>query len=225
MFTFLVKAREKSRVHGAIGFGFASHWLKTWRGIFEPITKRSNCNHVSTFDSHLKTALSWKIRNIVAELCAVHIWSISHKESRIWEFFHCGVSFDFTNQTQATLKLLLSCFSTYSSVRLKKIDIWNLFQLPLVFSAKISVALKVFKTGFIELGMSCAFSSKKRSTGKNDSNSWTRTAAIVRGKSRGTGQNGSGQRFQHPRYRHGDNSRTKAKPWREYNQLQMFRLS
>ena len=24
-----LKAREKSRVHGAIGFGFDSHWLKT----------------------------------------------------------------------------------------------------------------------------------------------------------------------------------------------------
>ena len=24
-----LKAREKSRVHGAIGFGFAAHWLKT----------------------------------------------------------------------------------------------------------------------------------------------------------------------------------------------------
>ena len=24
----LLKAREKSRVHGAIGFGFDSHWLK-----------------------------------------------------------------------------------------------------------------------------------------------------------------------------------------------------
>ena len=24
----LLKTREKSRVHGAIGFGFASHWLK-----------------------------------------------------------------------------------------------------------------------------------------------------------------------------------------------------
>jgi len=24
----LLKARGKSRVHGAIGFGFASHWLK-----------------------------------------------------------------------------------------------------------------------------------------------------------------------------------------------------
>ena len=26
-----LKAREKSRVHGAVGFGFASHWLKNWR--------------------------------------------------------------------------------------------------------------------------------------------------------------------------------------------------
>ena len=53
-----LKAREKSRVHGAIGFGFASHWLKNWRESFEPITKRSNRNQAITFDSHLKTALT-----------------------------------------------------------------------------------------------------------------------------------------------------------------------
>ena len=52
-----LEAREKSRVHGAIGFGFASHWLKNWRDSFKPITKRSNRNHVTTFDGHLKTAL------------------------------------------------------------------------------------------------------------------------------------------------------------------------
>ena len=52
-----LEAREKSRVHCAIGFGFASHRLKNWRESFEPITKRSNRNHVITFDSHLKTAL------------------------------------------------------------------------------------------------------------------------------------------------------------------------
>ena len=52
-----LEAREKSRVQGAIGFGFASHWLKNWRESFKPITKRSNRNHVITFDSHLKTAL------------------------------------------------------------------------------------------------------------------------------------------------------------------------
>ena len=52
-----LKAREKSRAHGAIGFGFASHWLKNWRESFKPITKRSNRNHVITFDSHLKTTL------------------------------------------------------------------------------------------------------------------------------------------------------------------------
>ena len=59
-----LKAREKSRVHGAIGFGFASHWLKNWRESFKPITKRSNRNHVITFESHLKTALI-KIKIIV----------------------------------------------------------------------------------------------------------------------------------------------------------------
>ena len=53
-----LKEREKSRVHGAIGFGIASHWLKNWRESFKPITKRSNRNHVITFDSHLKTALT-----------------------------------------------------------------------------------------------------------------------------------------------------------------------
>ena len=52
-----LKGREKSRVHGAIGFGFASYWLKNWRESFKPITKRSNRNNVITFDSHLKTAL------------------------------------------------------------------------------------------------------------------------------------------------------------------------
>ena len=52
-----LKAREKSRVRGAIGFGFASHWLKNWRESFKPITKRSNRNYIITFDSHLKTAL------------------------------------------------------------------------------------------------------------------------------------------------------------------------
>ena len=41
-----LEAREKSRVHGAIGFGFASHWLKNWRESFKPITKGSNRNHV-----------------------------------------------------------------------------------------------------------------------------------------------------------------------------------
>ena len=53
----LLKAREKSRVHGAIGFGFACHWLKNWREIFEPITKRSNRNLLITFVSHLKPPL------------------------------------------------------------------------------------------------------------------------------------------------------------------------
>ena len=51
-----LEAREKSRVHGAIGFGFASQWLKNWRESFKPITKRSNRNHEITFDNHLKTA-------------------------------------------------------------------------------------------------------------------------------------------------------------------------
>ena len=53
-----LEARDKSRVHGAIDFGFASQWLKNWCDSFKPITTGSNRNHVITFDSHLKTALS-----------------------------------------------------------------------------------------------------------------------------------------------------------------------
>ena len=52
-----LEAREKSRVHNAIRFGFASHWLKNRRGSSKPTTKRGNRNHVITLDSHLKTAL------------------------------------------------------------------------------------------------------------------------------------------------------------------------
>ena len=48
----VLKAREKLRVQGAIGFGFASHWLHNWREIFsQPLSV------AITFDSHLKTAL------------------------------------------------------------------------------------------------------------------------------------------------------------------------
>ena len=54
----LLEAREKSRVHSAIGFGFASHWLKNWHDSFKPITKSGNRNQVITFNSQLKTALS-----------------------------------------------------------------------------------------------------------------------------------------------------------------------
>ena len=72
-----LEAREKSRVHVAIGFGFDSHWLKNSRESFKPITTRSYRNHVITFDSHLKTAqriaitsdswhtFAWRGRHIV----------------------------------------------------------------------------------------------------------------------------------------------------------------
>ena len=47
--TFL-KMRENWRLEGAIGFTFASNWLKSWREIFKPITKRYNDNHVISFE-------------------------------------------------------------------------------------------------------------------------------------------------------------------------------
>ena len=54
---YSLEARERSRVHGAMSFGFSSHWLKNRRESFKPITKRSNRNDVITFDNHLKTAV------------------------------------------------------------------------------------------------------------------------------------------------------------------------
>ena len=53
----LLKAREKSRLHGAIFFGFASHWLKNWRESFKPIIKRSNRNHLKTALTRPSTSL------------------------------------------------------------------------------------------------------------------------------------------------------------------------
>ena len=55
-------AQKKSRVHGTVCFAFVFHWLKNWRESFKPITKRSNRNHVITFDSQLKTALKHAIK-------------------------------------------------------------------------------------------------------------------------------------------------------------------
>ena len=51
----LLEARQKSRVQGAICFGFSSHWLKNWREILEPINKRNfrpsfeNCSNAQMF--------------------------------------------------------------------------------------------------------------------------------------------------------------------------------
>ena len=78
-----LKAQEKSRVHGAIGFRFASHWLKNWRESFEPITKRSNRNHVITFDGHLKTALSSELTNQLIIILFTHSpYPLTPKTSR-----------------------------------------------------------------------------------------------------------------------------------------------
>ena len=74
-----LEAREKSRVHGAIGFWFDSHWLKNWRESFKPITKRSNRNQVITFDGHLKTALKQTTGNPLA-----HKMKCLLKDFQLW---------------------------------------------------------------------------------------------------------------------------------------------
>jgi len=66
-----LEAGAKSRVHGANGFCFHSHWLKNRRESFKPITKRSNRNHVITFDSHLKTALRRQVNAYSPQIIAI----------------------------------------------------------------------------------------------------------------------------------------------------------
>ena len=53
----LFNAREKSRVQG---FGFGFYWLKNWRKIFKPITRRTVRDRVISFDGQLKAVLSEK---------------------------------------------------------------------------------------------------------------------------------------------------------------------
>ena len=50
----LLKAREKSRVEGAIGFDFAFHWLKNWFEIFKPMS-------VSIAIVELLSTVIWKL--------------------------------------------------------------------------------------------------------------------------------------------------------------------
>ncbi len=55
------EARENVRERVRIGFGLSSDWLRKWREIFKPITKRSNAKPKQTqftFDTQEETALS-----------------------------------------------------------------------------------------------------------------------------------------------------------------------
>ena len=55
------KARENACDQVAIGFGFASDWLNSWREFFKPITERSKAKPKQSpiiFDTQLKTALN-----------------------------------------------------------------------------------------------------------------------------------------------------------------------
>ncbi len=54
------EARKNVRERVTIGFGFTPDWLRNWREIFKPITKRSNAKPKQTqfpFDTQVKTAL------------------------------------------------------------------------------------------------------------------------------------------------------------------------
>lgn len=53
----LLKAQEKLRAQGVIGFGFASHRSENLSEIFYLITNQRKHNRGTAFDSHLKTPL------------------------------------------------------------------------------------------------------------------------------------------------------------------------
>ena len=123
----LLMAQEKSRVHGTIGFGFASHWLKNWCETFKSIIKCSNRNHVITFDSHLKTALkgmgslSLKTLHFITNLrehfilpltFAIYISKWVKPDTRFVDLksvgagCHCPLSCSFWKSLHCTLKTL-----------------------------------------------------------------------------------------------------------------------
>ena len=59
------KARESARIQLVVILRLIG--LKNWREIFKPITKRNNRIHLTTFDSHLKTAI--KSSQVKSYLC------------------------------------------------------------------------------------------------------------------------------------------------------------
>ena len=62
-----LKAREKSREQGAIGFGLAPHWLKTGAKFF------SQSPSVIAFKSHLKTDLKREFSHRCAKNCSIFL--------------------------------------------------------------------------------------------------------------------------------------------------------
>ena len=118
----LLKAREKSRVHGAIGFDFASHWLKNWHDFFKPITKQSNGNREITFDSHLKAAPTGKL-HFKIELCGRLRLSIFQLFTRYEMGYHLSFHLIGTNGfhvrvANETLNAAASHFQNLQSVYL-----------------------------------------------------------------------------------------------------------
>ena len=124
-----LKAREKWLVHGATGIGFASHWLKIWRKSLKPITKRSDGNHVITFDSHLKTTLlencltflknSSKKRPSFASYFSLKLTDLIEDVFRLcyieWRFQGSSTKIKLKpnfNETRCLLKLLFKVFIT-----------------------------------------------------------------------------------------------------------------
>ncbi len=87
------EARENVRARVTIGFGFTSDWLRKWREIFKPITKRSNSKPKQTqltFDTQVKTALSRDItKHIVQEKKCSQLTNLYHL------IYLCGVRYLF----------------------------------------------------------------------------------------------------------------------------------
>ena len=81
----LIKAREKSRLHGAVGFGFASHWLENWRQSFKPIIKRCNRNHFRQLFENCSTKCSYFPTDVVPQFL--------YKRTKPFTFSYCYVTF------------------------------------------------------------------------------------------------------------------------------------
>ena len=77
--------RENECMQLAIGFGFASHWLRKWREFCQPITEQSKAKPkqmqiIITFDTQLKTTLNvTNINIIVTEFNSFFVSLLDHR--------------------------------------------------------------------------------------------------------------------------------------------------
>jgi len=101
-----LKTRKESRLQGLIGFGFASHWLRNWRAIFEPTSYfRKSFENCSVVKKKVETAIKFVLNNVKhcnLETCANSRLILCGKcyQNNLFFYLSRFMSHDCSNQTQ-----------------------------------------------------------------------------------------------------------------------------